>query len=177
MRRSRGRAQIGAKMKLCRKENDGQNEGQDGYSRCAVMHVLSKTELREEWLRGQGLAGRVRSLQPNCVTVRLSCYTEVCSGRYMDCAKFISGKRALAILGCIALLYFAAGGAFVHQHTGGPETACHVCQSLHVPALAAASQDLIPEARQVAWHAVVPENQAPLDSFSLHRASRAPPVA
>jgi hypothetical protein len=95
----------------------------------------------------------------------------------MDWLRFISGKRALAMLGCVALLYFAAGGTFAHQHTSGPETACHVCQSLHVPALAAACQDLIPEARQVAWHAVVPENQSPLDSFSLHRASRAPPVA
>jgi hypothetical protein len=88
-----------------------------------------------------------------------------------------SGKRALAILGCLALLYFAAGGAFVHQHTGAPETACHVCQALHMPALAAASLDLIPEAQQVAWHAVLPENASPLDSFSLHRASRAPPAA
>jgi hypothetical protein len=95
----------------------------------------------------------------------------------MDWAKSISGNRALAILGCIALLYFAAGGAYVHQHTGGPETACHVCQSLHVPALAVASLDLIPEAQQVAWHAVLPESISPLDSFSLHRASRAPPVA
>ena len=95
----------------------------------------------------------------------------------MDWMRLITGKRALAILGCATLLYFAAGGAFVHQHTGGPETACHVCQSLHVPALAAASLDLIPQARQVAWHAVLPENVSPLDSFSLHRASRAPPVA
>jgi hypothetical protein len=95
----------------------------------------------------------------------------------MNFAKSISGRRAAALLGCIALLYFAAGGAFVHQHTGGPETVCHVCQSLHVPALAAASLDLIPEARQIAWHAVVPVNAAPLDTFSLHRASRAPPLA
>jgi hypothetical protein len=101
----------------------------------------------------------------------------VCGIREMDFARLICGKRALAILGCVALLYFAAGGAFVHQHTGGPETACHVCQSLHMPALAAAPLDLIPEARQVAWHAVLPENAAPLDSFSLHRASRAPPAA
>jgi hypothetical protein len=90
--------------------------------------------------------------------------------------QFTFRKRTLAILGCIALLYFV-GGAFAHQHTGGPETACHVCQSLHMPALAAAPLDLIPEARQVAWHAVLPENASPLDSFSLHRASRAPPSA
>jgi len=35
------------------KKNDGQEQGQDGYSRCAVMHVLRKTELRQEWFRGQ----------------------------------------------------------------------------------------------------------------------------
>jgi hypothetical protein len=90
---------------------------------------------------------------------------------------FTFRKHALAILGCLALLYFAGGGAFAHQHIGGPETACHVCQSLHVPALAAAALDLILEARQVAWHAVLPVNASPLDSFSFHRASRAPPTA
>jgi hypothetical protein len=95
----------------------------------------------------------------------------------MGLTKLISGKRALAILGCMALLYFAAGAAFAHQHNGAPETACHVCQSLHAPALAVASVDLIPQARQVAWHAVLPETVSPLDAFSPHRASRAPPVA
>ena len=109
--------------------------------------------------------------------VRLSCYTEVRGISQMDSARTIFGKRALALLGCVALLYFAAGGVFIHQHTGGPDTACHVCQSLHVPALAAAPLDLIPEARQVAWHAVLPEDASTLDSFSLHRASRAPPAA
>jgi hypothetical protein len=89
----------------------------------------------------------------------------------------LKGKRALAVVGCLALLYFAAGGAFVHQHTGGPETACHVCQSLHMPALAAAPLAFIAEARQVAWHDVLPEDASPLDSFSLHRASRGPPAA
>src|SRR6266446_1103278 len=29
----------------------------------------------------------------------------------MDFARLISGRRALAILGCVALLYFAAGGS------------------------------------------------------------------
>ncbi len=89
--------------------------------------------------------------------------------------RFTFGKRAIALLGCVALLYFAAGGAF-HQHTDGPDTACHVCQSLHMPALAAAALDLISEVRQVAWHAVLLENVSPLDSFSFHRASRAPPA-
>lgn len=95
----------------------------------------------------------------------------------MDSLRFISGRRALALLGCLALLYFAAGGTLAHQHTGGSDTACHVCQSLHVPVLTVASLNLIPEARQLAWHAVLPQDAAPLDSFSLHRASRAPPAA
>lgn len=94
----------------------------------------------------------------------------------MNLVQWITGKRALAILGCVALLYFAAGGAFAHEHTSGPDTACHICQSLHIPALAPAALDLIPEARQVAWHAVIPISAAPLNSFSLHRASRAPPA-
>jgi hypothetical protein len=86
-------------------------------------------------------------------------------------------RRALAVLGCVTLLYFAAGGASLHQHTGGPDTACHVCQSLHVPVLGAAPLDLISEARQVAWHAVLQDNASPLDAFALHRASRGPPSA
>jgi hypothetical protein len=93
----------------------------------------------------------------------------------MHLVKLISSKRALAILGCLALLYFAVGGVFVHQHSGGPESVCHVCQALHMPALAAAAVDLIPQARQVAWHAVLPGNVSPLDSFALHSASRGPP--
>ena len=137
------------------------------------MHVLSKTELRQDWLRGQAI--QVRLEQPRGPLVRLSCYTNVCSADYMGFAAFKNGRRALAILGCIALLYFAAGGAFAHQHSGGPDTVCHVCQSLHVPALAAAAVNLVPEARQIAAHPVVANNLAPLDSFALHRASRAPP--
>jgi len=95
----------------------------------------------------------------------------------MHFLKFISGKRALALLGILALLYFAGGGVFVHQHSGGPDSVCPVCQALHMPALAAASLDFIPEARHVAWHAVLPDNVSPLDAFALHRASRGPPSA
>jgi hypothetical protein len=90
-------------------------------------------------------------------------------------------RRALAVFGCLALLYFAAGGAFLHHHTdgrvGGPNgTPCHICQTLHMPALAAAPVRVVPEAQQVAWHEVEPLRVAPTDSFSLHRASRAPPL-
>jgi hypothetical protein len=95
----------------------------------------------------------------------------------MDSVRFISGRRALAVLGCVALLYFAAGGTLLHHHTGGPDTACHICQALHMPALAAAPLDLIPEAREVARHAALPDSATPQDSFALHRASRGPPFA
>ncbi len=73
------RTQIGAKVELGCKKNCGQEKGQNGYSRCRVMHVLSKTELRQEWLRGQGAA--VRLEQPRGAVVRLSCYTDVCSSQ------------------------------------------------------------------------------------------------
>jgi hypothetical protein len=86
-------------------------------------------------------------------------------------------RRALAIVGCVAVLYLAAGGAFLHEHTGGPDTACHTCQALHIPALVVAPVKLIPEAQQVAWHASLPEASTPSESFSLHHASRAPPQA
>lgn len=84
-------------------------------------------------------------------------------------------RRAVAILACLALLYFAAGGS-LHHHTSGPENACHICQSLHMPALVAASLDLVATPEFVARNSSLPQHNAPSDSFSLHRASRAPPA-
>ncbi|HKV62018.1 MAG TPA: hypothetical protein VJO16_08905 [Candidatus Acidoferrum sp.] len=86
-------------------------------------------------------------------------------------------RRALALLACAALLYFAAGGSLFHQHTNGPDNACHVCQVLHMPALAAARLDLISTPQVVIWFSSLPRHAAPSDSFSLHRAGRAPPTA
>ena len=86
------------------------------------------------------------------------------------------GVRTLAILGCLALLYFAGGGTLLHHHTSGPDTVCPVCHSLHLPVLAA-SLALFPQQHQVGWHVCMPQTATPLDSFSLHRASRAPPSA
>jgi hypothetical protein len=88
-------------------------------------------------------------------------------------------RKALALFSCLALLYFATGGAFLHHHTAGSEngTPCHVCQALHMPALAAATARELPSTQQVGWHEVEPLHAAPQDSFSLHRASRAPPLA
>jgi hypothetical protein len=86
-------------------------------------------------------------------------------------------RRALALLASVALLYFAAGGSLFHQHTHGLDTACHVCQALHMPALAAARLDLAGTLQLVAWYYWLPQHAAPSDSFSLHRAGRAPPIA
>jgi hypothetical protein len=86
-------------------------------------------------------------------------------------------RQALAVLACAVLLYFAAGGSLLHQHTGGTETACHICQSLHLPVLAAAALDLVAVPELIARYTSLPQHDAPSNSFSLHRASRAPPSA
>jgi len=86
-------------------------------------------------------------------------------------------RRALALVACAALLYFAAGGSLFHQHTNGPDTACHICQALHMPALAAARLDLISTPQMVTWFSSLPQHAAQSNSFSLHRAGRAPPTA
>lgn len=85
-------------------------------------------------------------------------------------------RRALALLGCVALLYFAAGGSLFHQHTNGPDTACHICQALHMPVLAAARLDLVGTPQTITWYVSLPQHAAPRNSFSLHRAGRAPPT-
>jgi hypothetical protein len=86
-------------------------------------------------------------------------------------------RNALALLACAALLYFAAGGSLFHHHTNGPDTACHICQALHMPALAAARLDLVSTPQAITWYSSLPLHAAPSDSFALHRAGRAPPSA
>jgi hypothetical protein len=86
-------------------------------------------------------------------------------------------RRGLALLACAALLYFAAGGSLFHEHTNGSENACHICQALHMPALATARLDLVSTPEIVTWYSSLPQHAAPSDSFSLHRAGRAPPLA
>jgi hypothetical protein len=85
-------------------------------------------------------------------------------------------RRLLAIVACAALLYFAAGGALLHEHTGGHETACHVCQALHMPALAAATMDLAAGPEIVTRYSAPLQNVLPNHAFSLLRAGRAPPT-
>jgi len=86
-------------------------------------------------------------------------------------------RRALALIACSALLYFAVGATLPHGHAQGPDNACHVCQALHMPALAAAWLDLVSTSQIVTWYSSLPQHAAPSDSFSLHRAGRAPPTA
>lgn len=86
-------------------------------------------------------------------------------------------RRSLALVACLALLYFAFGSNLPHRHPQGPNGVCHICQALHVPALAAARLNLSIKLELVAWYSSLPQHVAPSDSFSLHRASRAPPTA
>jgi len=85
-------------------------------------------------------------------------------------------RRAVALLASVALLYFAAGGSLLHQHTNGPDAACHLCQVLHMPALAATRVDFASTPQTVTLFSSLPRHVAPSDSFSLHRAGRAPPA-
>lgn len=86
-------------------------------------------------------------------------------------------RRIVAVAACGVLLYFAAGGSLLHQHTGGPENACHICQALHLPALAPAALHLVATPQLIARYSSQARHVAPSDSFSLHHASRAPPAA
>jgi hypothetical protein len=86
-------------------------------------------------------------------------------------------RRALALFAFAALLYFAAGGSLLHQHTNGPDTACHICQALHMPALASASLDLVSEPEPVTWYCSLPQHAGTSASFALHHPGRAPPTA
>jgi hypothetical protein len=85
-------------------------------------------------------------------------------------------RKALAVLGCVVLLYVASGAAFLHHHDG-PDTTCHVCQVLHAPALAFSPNDLIPAAHQVGRHSSTLELFNAANFVASHRTPRAPPVA
>jgi len=78
---------------------------------------------------------------------------------------------------CLALLYFAGGGSFLHQHNGAPDTTCHVCQSLHSPALTVSFSGIASAPQISGWHDSRPVFAASLDEVSLLRSGRAPPSA
>jgi hypothetical protein len=86
-------------------------------------------------------------------------------------------RRASAMLICLALLYFASGGSFLHQHHGAPDTVCHICQSLHAPVLTVAFAGIASAPQISGWHDSRPVVMAALDEFSVLRSGRAPPSA
>src|SRR5579863_2001575 len=86
-------------------------------------------------------------------------------------------RQVLAVLGCVVLLYVVSGLAFLHHHSQGPETTCHVCQVLHAPALAHSPGNLIPAAHQVARYSSTLELFNAENFVASHRTPRAPPVA
>jgi hypothetical protein len=86
-------------------------------------------------------------------------------------------RRISAALLCLALVYFAGGGSFLHQHNGGPDTTCHVCQSLHAPALTVSSSGIASVPQITGWHDSRPILTAALDEVWLLRSGRAPPSA
>jgi len=88
-----------------------------------------------------------------------------------------ASRRISAVFVCAALLFFAGGGTLFHHHTQGPDNACQVCQALHMPVLASGGPELVHSLQVVTWFSPFSEQLAPSDSFSLHRASRAPPLA
>jgi len=86
------------------------------------------------------------------------------------------GRRLLVMVACAALLYFAAGGALLHEHADGHENACHVCQALHAPALAPAALNFAAAPVVVTRYTAPVQNVLPNHDFSLLRAGRAPPT-
>jgi hypothetical protein len=92
-----------------------------------------------------------------------------------------SGQNSLrrygALLICLALFYFSAGGSFLHQHRAGQDPVCHVCQSLHAPALAASVSLAFAAPEITGWHNARPMQAVARNEVSLHHAGRAPPSA
>jgi hypothetical protein len=86
-------------------------------------------------------------------------------------------QRIGAALLCLMLVYFAGGGRFLHEHKSAPDTVCHVCQSLHTPALTVAFSGIAIAPQLAGWHDSRPVITAALDEVSLLRSGRAPPSA
>ena len=84
-------------------------------------------------------------------------------------------RRVGAALICLALLYFAGGGSLLHQHKGGPDAVCHVCQSLHAPALTSSVSGIASAPEVSAWLTSRDASSSALDEFSVLRSGRAPP--
>jgi hypothetical protein len=166
-------------MELRPQEDDPQEQGYKTYTLSAARHVLTKTKLKMDWLQGQvNYAGEVRSSSNRCRLVSRLVLHLGTGFMKQDRSIFVrSDRRAVfAMLACAALLFFAAGGWLLHEHAHGPDSACHVCQALHMPALAAARLNLSPVLETVAWYSSRPRHLVLSEPSSLHRASRAPPI-
>lgn len=86
-------------------------------------------------------------------------------------------RGTTALLAIAAMLFLASGLTILHLHQDGPETTCHICQALHMPALAAERLDDLAAPERVSWNLSLPDEAAPSDTFGLNHASRAPPSA
>jgi hypothetical protein len=179
MRTPRAGIKIGAKMELRRQEDHSEDQRAEPHSMGAEEHLVLRRSLG--W-NGCGVKQCERPMGNFLQLVvrpgRPRCYATLGA---MQRGRSILGRtraqRALAIFSCAVLLYFAGGGSLLHHHTSGPETPCHICQSMHVPVLAAAALDLVAAPQLIARFSSLPQDTAPSHSFSLHRASRAPPSA
>src|SRR6266481_2468161 len=94
-----------------------------------------------------------------------------------DNSSVVQLRRICAALLCLALLYFAGGGSFLHEHHGAPDTVCQVCQSLHAPVLTVTFSGIASAPQISGWHELRPVFTAALDEVSLLRSGRAPPSA
>jgi hypothetical protein len=86
-------------------------------------------------------------------------------------------RKASAALLCLALLYFAGGGSYLHKHNGGPDNTCHVCHSLHAPALTASFSGIASAPQISGWHDLHRVVVGARDEVSQLRSGRAPPSA
>ena len=89
----------------------------------------------------------------------------------------IFGRRLLAVAACVALLCFVVGDGLFHDHTGGTDTTCPVCQLLHLPMLVPAALHFDATPQLITQYSSLPRQIAPSDPSFLHHASRAPPIA
>src|SRR5215467_10240098 len=91
--------------------------------------------------------------------------------------RWFAVRRAGALFVCLALLYFASGGSFLHQHRAGHASVCHVCQSLHAPALTPSVSGIASAPRVAAWLSATTGSNPALSEFEPLHAGRAPPSA
>jgi|SRR5690242_3820670 len=89
----------------------------------------------------------------------------------------LTARRIVAVAACLVLLYFGAGGAYLHHHKVGSETPCHICQTLHAPGIGPSAQGLIAAPVLLERFSTRSVYAALSDPFSFHRAGRAPPKA